>query len=271
VIARLARVPLRAVFVGAMAVAVLVTVAVLIGGGTGDHLEGLVGRWQNTVARTVSAPAALAGWRLYAVAFVGGLAASLSPCILGMLPVNLSYIGASGIASRTRAVTVAGAFVAGVVLVNIAIGLVSSLFFSIVVEYRAPINMAVGVLMVVMGLWLGGVLRLRVPQLIDRMPTGAGPFIVGLVFALVASPCASPVLVAVLAVATRDGSPVRATVAMAFYAVGYTVVLFLASLFAGVALASRQLLRYGEALTRAGAVMLVAFGVFTFAYGLRLR
>jgi cytochrome c-type biogenesis protein len=57
---------------------------------------------------------------------------------------------------------------------------------------------------------------------------------------------------------------------MVLYAVGYTVVLFLASLFAGVAMASRRILAHGELLTRVAAAILVVIGDATFAYGLRL-
>jgi cytochrome c-type biogenesis protein len=34
---------------------------------------------------------------LFPLAFIGGLIASISPCILAMLPVNLSYIGTRNI------------------------------------------------------------------------------------------------------------------------------------------------------------------------------
>ena len=54
---------------------------------------------------------------------------------------------------------------------------------------------------------------------------------------------------------------------MVLYAVGYTVMLFLASLFAGVAMASRGILAHGELLTRAAAGILVVIGGATFAYG----
>jgi cytochrome c-type biogenesis protein len=153
------------------------------------------GIWQNAVAARLSGPAALDGWRLYAVAFAGGFVASISPCILGMLPLNLSYIGALKLRSRTAALRVAAMFVLGVVVVNVVLGLVSSLFFALFVEYRAPVNIAVGVLTVVMGLWMAGLVQLPTPQIGTRVRPGAGSFVVGLGFALVATPCASPILV----------------------------------------------------------------------------
>jgi cytochrome c-type biogenesis protein len=227
-----------------------------------------VGLWQNALARWLHGPGALDGWHLYPVAFAGGLVASISPCILGMLPLNLSYIGASKLTSRTAALRVASLFVVGVVVVNVALGLVSSLFFALFVQYRAPVNIAVGVLTVLMGLWLAGIVRLPTPQIGTRIPPGGGSFVVGLAFALIASPCASPILVFILESVSIGGSPLRAVGAMTLYAVGYTLVLFLASLFAGLAVASRRVLAHSQLVSRIAAVTLVIIGVGTFAYGL---
>ena len=159
-------------------------------------------------------------------------------------------------------------FVLGVVVVNVALGLASSLFFALFVQYRAPVNIAVGVLTVIMGLWMAGIVRLPTPQIATRVPAGGGSFVIGLVFALVASPCASPILVFVLEAVSVAGSPVRAVGAMTLYAVGYTLVLFLASLSAGIAAASRRVLAHSELVSRIAAVTLVVIGLGTFAYGL---
>jgi cytochrome c-type biogenesis protein len=56
-------------------------------------------------------------WLLVSFAFGGGLLASISPCILAMLPVNLSYIGTLNIKSRRAAVWNATGFVLGVVTI----------------------------------------------------------------------------------------------------------------------------------------------------------
>ena len=245
-----------------------VVVSAVAWGPLGDVLEREVGAWQNAIARRLHGPGALDGWRLYPVAFIGGLVASLSPCILGMLPLNLSYIGAAKLTSRSAAVRVATMFVLGVIAVNVALGLISSLFFALFVQYRAPVNIGVGALTVMMGLWLAGLIRLRPPQIATRIPLGGGSFAVGLVFALIASPCASPVLVFVLGTASLSGSPLRAVGAMTLYAIGYTLVLFLASLSAGIAAASRRILAHSELVSRIAAAGLVAIGIGTFAYGL---
>jgi cytochrome c-type biogenesis protein len=259
------RSPRVAIAAGIVLIAVLASA--IAWGPLGRVFEREVGIWQNAVAARLSGPGAIYGWRLYAVAFFGGLVASISPCILGMLPLNLSYIGASKLRSRTAALRIAAMFVLGVVVVNVVLGLVSSLFFALFVEYRAPVNIAVGVLTVVMGLWMAGLVQLPTPQIATRVPPGAGSFVVGLGFALVATPCASPILVFILGAVSLAASPARAVAAMTLYAVGYTLVLFLASLFAGIAAASRRVLAHLELVSRIAAVALVVIGLSTFVYG----
>jgi cytochrome c-type biogenesis protein len=236
-------------------------------GPLGLTFENLVGIWQNQVAARLHGPGAIQGWRLYPIAFIGGLVASISPCILGMLPLNLSYIGASKLASRAAALRVASSFVLGVIIVNVALGLVSSLFFALFVQYRAPVNIGVGALTVLMGLWMAGILQLPTPQIVTRVPLGGGSFFVGIIFALVASPCASPILIFILGVVSLADSPVHTVTAMTLYAIGYTLILFLASLFAGVAVTSRRVLAHSELVSRIAAAMLIVIGVGTFVYG----
>ncbi len=198
---------------------------------------------------------------LLPLAFVGGLIASVSPCILALLPVNLSYIGTLKIKSRWDAFTKAGLFVLGAVTILSLFGLVSSFAGAVMVDYRGYINIIVGLIMAVMGLWLMGVVKLPLPQMDVNLPQ-AGPFGVGLTFALVSSPCASPVLFAVLAAAAATGSQILGTLTMVSYGLGYTILIFLASLFTGLAKQSKQLLKHSEAIIRFGSVALMITGAY---------
>jgi cytochrome c-type biogenesis protein len=205
---------------------------------------------------------------LLPLAFIGGVLASVSPCILALLPVNLSYIGTLNIKSRWDAFTKAGLFVLGAVTILSLFGLASSFAGAVMVEYRGYINIVVGLIMAVMGLWLMGVVQLPLPQINVNLPQ-AGPYGVGLTFALVSSPCASPVLFAVLAAAAATGSQVLGTLTMVSYALGYTILIFLASLFTALAKQSKQLLKHSEGVIYFGSVALMITGGYYLIQGTR--
>jgi cytochrome c-type biogenesis protein len=106
--------------------------------------------------------------------------------------------------------------------VNLSLlGLVSSFAGAVLIDFRCYINLGVGLLMALMGLGLG--------------------------FALVSSPCASPVLFTVLT--------------MVSYSRGYTLLIFLASLITGLAKRSRLLLEHGDGIVRFGSLALIGTGL----------
>ncbi len=203
---------------------------------------------------------------LFPLAFIGGLIASISPCILAMLPINLSYIGTREIKSRRDAFIKASLFVAGVVTILSLLGLVSSFAGAVMVDYRGHINIFVGVIILLMGLGLLGIIRIPLPQ-INVNTNGIGPYGVGLSYGLVSSPCASPVLFAVLAAAAATGSQIVATFTMVSYGLGYTIIIFLASLMTGLAKQTRLLLNYSEWIIRVGSVALILTGGYYLVTG----
>jgi cytochrome c-type biogenesis protein len=205
---------------------------------------------------------------LMPLAFIGGLIASVSPCILALLPLNLSYIGTRNITSRSDSFIKAGLFVLGNVIVLGLFGLVSSFAGAVMVEYRGHINVVVGSIILVMGLGLSGLIKIPLPE-INVDGSNFGPFGVGLTFALVSSPCASPVLFAVLAAAGASGSQLLAVLTMASYAFGYTIIIFLASLLTGFAKQAKLLLEYSEGITKFGSFALVVAGIYYVVTGAR--
>ncbi len=247
---------------------------------TGDRYE----QWFTQHKYQINHPLALTG-----LAFLGGLVASISPCILSLLPVNLSYIGTREITSRRDAFFKAGSFVLGVVTILSVLGLFSSAAGLILIQFRGYIQVAVGVIIVLMGLSLIGVVQ--IPRLRSNRftalakPGGSavqprekmsrrsrlqsfitsfltGPYGVGITFALVSSPCTSPIMISVLTAAAATGSQWQSTLTMISYAFGYTAIIFLASLFTGLAKQTRTLLLHSNTIIRFASVALVMVGIF---------
>lgn len=205
---------------------------------------------------------------LVMLAFLGGLIASFSPCCLSMLPVNLSYIGTRNFTSRRDAFLKAGAFVLGVATTLSLLGLFSSLATFVLVRYRSYILLLVGLVIIGMALNLLGFFHLSFSKLrfFSILPR-FGPYGVGLTFGLVGSPCASPIMFSVLAAAAATGSQVESTVTMISYALGYSVLIFLCSLFLGLAKQARKLLAFSGIMTRIAGYFLLGIGCFYTIYG----
>ncbi|OIP68429.1 MAG: hypothetical protein AUK48_15990 [Oscillatoriales cyanobacterium CG2_30_44_21] len=235
--------------------------ALLITGPVSQWLEHLISAAENRYQEWFSQQDTANPLVLVPLAFFGGLIASVSPCILAVLPINLSYIGTRNITSRRDAFIKAGLFVLGNVIILSLFGLVSSFAGAVMVEYRGHINVAVGAIILIMGLGLLGFIKIPLPE-INVDGSNFGPFGVGLTYALVSSPCASPVLFAVLAAAGASGSQPLAVMTMVSYALGYTIIIFLASLLTGFAKQANLLMKYSEGITKFGSIALILAGVY---------
>jgi cytochrome c-type biogenesis protein len=261
------KIPKRWFLFGGLALLGLL-LALLISGPISQGLEHLISLAENRYQEWFSKQDTANPLVLMPLAFVGGLIASVSPCILALLPVNLSYIGTRNISSRGDAFIKAGLFVLGNVIILGLFGLVSSFAGAVMVEYRGHINVVVGAIILIMGFGLLGLIRIPLPQ-INVDGSNFGPFGVGLTFALVSSPCASPVLFAVLAAAGASGSQLLAVLTMASYAFGYTIIIFLASLLTGFAKQARLLLQHSENITKFGSVALILAGIYYLVTGVQ--
>ncbi|XWK86263.1 MAG: cytochrome c biogenesis protein CcdA [Phormidium sp.] len=243
-------------------------IAMMITGPVSQQIDHLVAVVENSYQQWLKNQNTANPLVLIPLAFVGGLLASISPCILALLPINLSYIGTRNITSRRDAFIKASLFVLGVVSILSLFGLASSFAGAVMVEYRGYINIIVGFIILIMGLSLIGIIRLPLPQ-INVNASNLGPLGVGVTFALVSSPCASPVLFAVLAASAATGSQILATITMISYGLGYTMIIFLASVLTGLAKQTRVLLNYSELIVRVGSIALIIAGVYYLIEGTR--
>ena len=229
--------------------------------------ENLILNFENHVSDFLKASESLPLPLLIVLSFGGGLAASLTPCVLSMLPLNLSYIGTANITSKADAFKKVSLFVIGSAIVFSALGVFASFASLVMIEYRGYIHLAIGLIVFIMSLSMLEIIKLPLPQFITHMPNG-GPFIIGMAFALVSSPCASPILFAILAMASASGSIVGSTLIMVAYSFGYTGVIFFTSLFAGFAKQLDFFKKHNKIITVVSTIVLALLGGFYFYSGL---
>jgi cytochrome c-type biogenesis protein len=208
---------------------------------------------------------AIRGAAWFALPLVGfgcGLLASLSPCVLPLVPLNLAAIGAAG-ASGWRAVDLSARFVLGAALALATLGIFGDLAGVLLVEQRGPVLITAGLAMVGFGL----VVLDLVPLPFAGRGPGAGrrlgPVGAGAVFSLVTTPCASPFAGAVLAAAAAQAVPGLGVVSMLGFALGYTALVFIGGAFGGAAVARLGRTGFEAPRAAAAALLLVAGAAFT--------
>lgn len=176
-------------------------------------------------------------------AFSAGLLSFVSPCVLPLVPSYLSYITGLSVEElsstkereqfRTAIILNALLFIAGFSSVFIAFGASASLIGQLLYQYQEVIRKIGAVLIIVFGLYLLGVFKLRFLMMERRLwsmearPVGyLGSFVVGTAFAAGWTPCVGPVLGSILAYASTTESMKNGILLLSAYSLGLGIPFF---------------------------------------------
>lgn len=206
------------------------------------------------------------------IAFVAGVIAFASPCILPLAPGYLSYVTglsgaevASGSHKRRRLLAGTVLFVAGFSAVFVSYGVLFGGAGAILLGYQDTLNRILGVLVIFMGLAFMGVIPgLQRDFRLHAAPRWgvAGAPVLGIAFGLGWTPCIGPTLAAVQTLAFTEASAARGAVLSLAYSFG------LGLPFVVLALAFERLIgtvawlrAHSLLIMRIGGVMLVLVGL----------
>lgn len=224
--------------------------------------------FQSSYSETLNNASSLPLPLMLGLAFLGGLISSLLPCVLSLLPINLAYIGTLNIENKIDAFKKAASFVLGVALILSLLGVSAGFAFAVFTEYKDVINLIIGIIITIMALSLIDIIKIPLPQVFSKMPE-ANPFIVGMIFALVSSPCSSPVLISVVSIAAGLGSTIKSLALMFCFSLGYTAIIFFASLFTGLIKQLSWAKQSSQTITKLSAGILGLIGIFYIINGLQ--
>ena len=216
-------------------------------------------------------------------AFSAGLLSFISPCVLPLVPSYLSYITGLSVENlanveerqRFKSAIIVNSllFIAGFSMVFIAFGASASLMGQILYEYQDIIRKIGGILIIVFGLYLLGILKLkffmtehRLMQFESRPVGYLGSFLIGTAFAAGWTPCVGPVLGAILAYASTTDSMASGVVLLSSYSLGLGLPFFLTAFGMDTFLSYFKKLRtYLGAVSFISGGLLVLVGVMIYA------
>ncbi len=177
-------------------------------------------------------------------AFLAGLVSFLSPCVLPLVPGYVSLISGVGVEELKdqegslfgKVMLNSVAFIVGFSIVFVTLGAISTEVGQLAAQYKSTLSRVAGVLIIVFGLHLTGILRIKALYADKRLhgvkggSTAWGAFVIGFAFAFGWTPCVGPILSAILYLAAAQDSVTKGIFLLSIYSLGLAVPFLLTSL-----------------------------------------
>ena len=188
-------------------------------------------------------------WLAPMLAVLGGLLTAFTPCSLSSVPLVIGYVGGYADNNTKKAFRYSLVFCGGMAITFTILGTVASILGRLMQATGSWWYLVLGALMLLMALQTWEIINI-IPQsaLMNRNNKRGylGAVLAGIMGGLFASPCATPVLVALLAVVARDGKIIWGAILLLLYAAGHSVLLMIAGTSIGFVKQLSNSKRYGH-------------------------
>jgi len=207
-------------------------------------------------------------WLAVLAVFVGGVTTASNPCVLAMVPLLMSVIAGGEAVSIKKSLGFSALFVLGLSITFAILGLISALLGRMLGDIGAFWKYLVAGVCLIMGLHLLGLLRfsINLPQTVNVRKGGpVGAFFLGLLFGVVSTPCAVPILAVLLAYVGSKGNVVYGGFLLLIYALGHSALILIAGTSMGAAkrlIESKGLRNTNWALQKIAGVIIILVGAY---------
>lgn len=164
----------------------------------------------------------------YLISLLEGVITFISPCLLPMLPIYISYFAGGGARSTAKTLKGALGFVAGFTAVFLVMGALAGTVGGFLKRNQTAVNLISGLVVILFGLNYLGVLRINLFRgssravNADRMGFFSA-MLFGAIFSLGWTPCVGAFLGSALMLASQQGQAVKGMLMLLAYSLGLGV------------------------------------------------
>lgn len=170
----------------------------------------------------------------YLIAFLEGIITFISPCLLPMLPIYISYFAGGGERSTGKTLRGTLGFVLGFTLVFVAMGALAGTVGSFLTRYQKWVDIICGLIVILFGLNYMGLLKFNLFRGSRGSVNMSGGFFQSLLFGIIFSvgwtPCVGVFLGSALMLASQQGSAVQGISMLLCYSAGLGIPFILSAL-----------------------------------------
>ena len=161
----------------------------------------------------------------YVLTFLEGIISFISPCMLPMLPVYVTYF-TGGATDKKRMIVRILSFIAGFTVIYILLGVFAGFLGSLLVRYRKIIDVVAGIVVVFFGLSYLEIIRIPFFKGVNgakNATTAFSAFLFGVVYSVSLTPCTGPFLGSAIMLASSGGEAVKGALLLFCYSMGLGV------------------------------------------------
>ncbi|MEG1255088.1 cytochrome c biogenesis protein CcdA [Clostridium sp.] len=189
-------------------------------------------QWLESISMTISVNM----WVAPFMALIAGILTSITPCALTSIPLVIGYVGGMGEKNTKKAFWLSVIFSLGMAVTFTILGTIASLLGRIMQGTSSWWYIFLGVLMLLMALQTWDIFNFMPWTYAIGKNTKrgfGGAFLAGVLGGFFSSPCATPVLVVLLAIVAKKGSLLWGVVLLLIYSLGHSFLVLIAGTSVG--------------------------------------
>lgn len=175
----------------------------------------------------------------YLILFLEGIMTFISPCIIPMIPIYISYfIGDNKVKDKNKAIINSIGFVIGFSIIFTMLGALASTFGSFIQRYINIFNIVAGLLLILFGLNYIGLFKIKLIERSFKIKSNINlhnlnllaSILFGMIFAIGWTPCVGTFLGSALIIATNSNDVLKGIFMLLSYSLGLGIPFILSAI-----------------------------------------